>query len=167
MAPIAAEPRAEVTLTEFDPDGEMKVVASALYPVSHLPDDQLLEVARRLTPDERAALLRAYVGERATAGTSRDARSSARTTASTSSPTTARSAILQRHRLLTLEWQPLSTEHGYTEPAAIEEAGALDDWRAVMDRSAALHASLRAHAAWTRPRPTPSSWRTGSGSTWT
>ena len=51
---------------------------------------------------------------------------------------------LQRHRLLTLEWQPLSPEHGYVEPAAIEEAGALDDWRAVMDRSATLHASLAA-----------------------
>ena len=50
---------------------------------------------------------------------------------------------LQRHRLLTLEWQPLSTDHGYTEPAAIEEAGALGDWRAVMERSAALEASLR------------------------
>ena len=49
---------------------------------------------------------------------------------------------LQRHRLLTLEWQPLSTDHGYVEPAAIEEAGALADWRAVMDRSAALHAAL-------------------------
>ena len=37
---------------------------------------------------------------------------------------------LQRHRLLTLEWQPLGPRHGYTEPEAIEEAGALDDWRA-------------------------------------
>jgi hypothetical protein len=52
---------------------------------------------------------------------------------------------LQRHRLLTLDWQPLSTEHGYNEPAAIEEAGALSEWRAVMERSAALEAALRAH----------------------
>src|SRR5207342_534102 len=49
---------------------------------------------------------------------------------------------LQRHRLLTLEWQPLSPAHGYVEPAAIEEAGALDDWRSVMDRSAELHAAM-------------------------
>src|SRR5439155_6391659 len=34
------EPRAEVTLTDFDPDGETKVVAAALYSVSALPDDQ-------------------------------------------------------------------------------------------------------------------------------
>ena len=52
---------------------------------------------------------------------------------------------LQRHRLLTLEWQPLTPAHGYVEPAAIEEAGALDDWRRVMHESARLHASLVAH----------------------
>src|SRR5207247_9175607 len=49
---------------------------------------------------------------------------------------------LQRHRLLTLEWQPLSTQHGCVEPAAIEEAGALADWRAVMDQSAELYDRL-------------------------
>ena len=52
---------------------------------------------------------------------------------------------LQRHRLLTLEWQALGTAHGYVEPAAIEEAGVLDDWRAVMDESAELHAAMMAH----------------------
>src|SRR5262249_7583727 len=49
---------------------------------------------------------------------------------------------LQRHRLLTLEWQPLSPRHGYTEPAAIEDVGAVDDWRAVMDDSAELYERL-------------------------
>ena len=54
----------EVTLTDFDPDGEVKVVAAALYAVSELPDDQLLEIARKLSADERVAVLRAYVGNR-------------------------------------------------------------------------------------------------------
>ena len=27
---------------------------------------------------------------------------------------------LQRHRLLTLEWQPLSPRHGYTRPEAVD-----------------------------------------------
>src|SRR5262249_30030789 len=36
--------RAEVTLTGFDPDGEAKVVAAALYSTSALPDDQLLAI---------------------------------------------------------------------------------------------------------------------------
>jgi thymidylate synthase ThyX len=49
---------------------------------------------------------------------------------------------LQRHRLLTLEWQPLSTRHGYVMPEAIEEAGALDAWRRVMEESADLYEAL-------------------------
>ena len=146
----AAEPRPEVTLTEFDPDGEIKVCASALYATSELPDDQLLAIARAMSPDERAALLRAYCGER-TNRRHRPGRAFERTHY--------RFDVLadygafrdlQRHRLLTLDWQPLGTNHGYVEPAAIDEAGALDDWRRVMDRSAELHASLAAaglHAA--------------------
>ena len=60
-----SDSRDEVTLTDFDPDGEIKVVAAALYNVSALPDDQLLAIARRMSRDDRAALLRAYVGDRA------------------------------------------------------------------------------------------------------
>src|SRR5437870_2419747 len=37
----------EVTLTDFDPDGELKVVAAALYAVSSRGDAELLEAARR------------------------------------------------------------------------------------------------------------------------
>ena len=144
VAPIDPEPRPEVTLTAFDPEGELKVIAAALYPVSNLPDDQLLEIARRLTPDERVQLLRAYVGQRSNRR-HKPGRAFERTQY--------RFDVLadygafrdlQRHRLLTLEWQPLTTAHGCTEPAAIEDAGALNDWRTVMERSAALEASLRA-----------------------
>ncbi len=49
---------------------------------------------------------------------------------------------LQRHRLLTLEWQPLSPCHGYVTPETVEEAGALSDWRRVMEESAALYDAL-------------------------
>src|SRR5207245_4002762 len=45
---LPVEPRSEVALTDFDPEGETKVVASALYSVSALPDDQLLAHARAL-----------------------------------------------------------------------------------------------------------------------
>src|SRR5262249_52670135 len=58
------EPRAEVVLTDFDPEGETKVVAAALYSVSTLPDDQLLSIARRLSSEERMAILRSYIGRR-------------------------------------------------------------------------------------------------------
>jgi thymidylate synthase ThyX len=145
VAGAIAEPRDEVTLTDFDPDGEIKVVAAALYNASTLPDDQLLAIARAMSADDRAALLTAYVGSRANRR-HKPGRAFERTSY--------RFDILadygafrdlQRHRLLTLDWQPLSARHGYTEPAAIEEAGALDDWRTVMEQSAALYDQLVAH----------------------
>ena len=137
-----AEPRPEVVLTDFDPDGEVKVVAAALYDTSDLPDDQIMVLARGLSSDRRLSLLRAYVGSRSNRR-HKPGRAFERTSY--------RFDVLadygafrdlQRHRLLTLDWQPLSTRHGYTEPAAIEDAGALDDWRSVMDRSADLYGSL-------------------------
>ncbi len=64
LAALPAELRPEVTLTDFDPDGEVKVVAAALYAASDLPDDQLLAIARAMPADGRAAVLRAYVGDR-------------------------------------------------------------------------------------------------------
>ena len=140
----ADEARDEVTLTDFDPDGELKVVAAALYAVTSLPDEELLARARRLTTAERASLLAAYAGDRANRR-HKPGRAFERTSY--------RFDVLadygafrdlQRHRLLTLEWQPLGPRHGYVEPAAIEEAGALADWRRVMERSAALHERIHA-----------------------
>ena len=49
---------------------------------------------------------------------------------------------LQRHRLLTLEWQALSPRHGFTQPAAIVEAGAEGDWHRTLEDSAALYDEL-------------------------
>ena len=57
-------PDAVVALTDFDPDGEVKIVAAALYAVSSRGDAELLETARRMTADERTAVLAAYVGKR-------------------------------------------------------------------------------------------------------
>jgi thymidylate synthase ThyX len=139
---VEPEPRPEVTLTDFDPDGEVKVVAAALYAASSLPDDQLLALARKLDEAGRREVLAAYVGRRenrrhkpgrafertvyrfdvlADYGAFRD---------------------LQRHRLLTLEWQPLTTRHGHVTPDELAEAGALADWTRVMEDSAALHDAL-------------------------
>src|SRR5437899_5335196 len=64
LAEEGTTPRDEVTLTDFDPDGEVKVVAAALYAVSDVPDDRLLEIAQKMTEGERRAVLEAYVGQR-------------------------------------------------------------------------------------------------------
>jgi hypothetical protein len=142
LAGIDPEPRDEVTLTDFDPDGEVKVVAAALYAVSALPDDQLLAIARKLEPARRAEVLEAYLGRRENRR-HRPGRAFERTAY--------RFDVLgdygafrdlQRHRLLTLEWQRLTPAHGYVMPEAVEEAGAADEFRRVMDEAAALHDAI-------------------------
>ena len=144
LANLPAAASEEVTLTDFDPDGELKVVAAALYAHAAVPDAQLLALARRLSIDDRAALLKAYAGER---GNRRHKPGRAfERTSYRFDVLTDYGAFrdLQRHRMLTLEWQPLSTRHGYTEPAAIEEAGAQREWRTVMSQSAELYDALAA-----------------------
>jgi thymidylate synthase ThyX len=136
------EPRDEVTLVDWDPEGELKVVAAALYASSDLPDDQLLRAAAAMSPTEREAVLAAYVGER-TNRRHKPGRAFERTGY--------RFDVLcdygafrdlQRHRLLTMEWQRPTTAHGYETPPEIQEAGFEDEWRSVMERSADVHGSL-------------------------
>jgi thymidylate synthase ThyX len=136
------EPRPEVTLTDFDPDGEIKVVAAALYAASDLPDDQLLDVARKMTAEERTRVLAAYVGER---------RNRRHKPGRAFERTSYRFDVicdygafrdLQRHRLLTMEWQPLGTALGFELPPEVEAAGALDDWNAVMEEAGSLHRAM-------------------------
>ncbi len=143
FAGVEAQPRDEVTLTDFDPEGEVKIVAAALYAVTDLPDDQLLAMARRLTAADRASVLRAYVGERGNRR-HRPGRAFERTSYRFDVLTDYGAfRDLQRHRLLTLEWQPLSARHGYSEPDALREAGVLDGWTKVMEASSGLYEALR------------------------
>ena len=98
---------------------------------------------RTLGPTERLALLQAYVGERENRrhkpgrafervdyrfdvlsdyGAFRD---------------------LQRHRMLTIEWQSLTPNHGYVRPELVEDAGVADVFDDAMARSAALYDALK------------------------
>jgi thymidylate synthase ThyX len=61
---VAPEPREEVNLVDHDADGEIKVTAAILYAGSEIPDDQLLELVRRMPREERAAVLTVSVGAR-------------------------------------------------------------------------------------------------------
>src|SRR5215831_10752328 len=140
---VAAEAQ-DVALTDFDPDGELKVVAAALYAVSSRGDAELLEAARRMTRDERAAVLAAYVGKRLNRR-HRPGRAFERTSY--------RFDVLgdygafrdlQRHRLLTLEWQRLTPRHGYGVAGAVAGAGASDDWGGVVEESAGPHDAIEA-----------------------
>jgi thymidylate synthase ThyX len=137
-----AEPVPAVTLTDWDPDAEDKLLAAICYPFTDLPDHQVLARVRSLGADERLSLLKGYVGDRsnrrhkpgraferidyrfdvlADYGAFRD---------------------LQRHRLLTIEWQALTPRHGYVRPATVDEAGQTDAFDAAMARSASLYEAI-------------------------
>ena len=138
----AASPADEVTLVDFDPEGEVKVVAAAMYAASSLPDADLLALARRMPGGDRAAMLKACVGER-TNRRHKPGRAFERTSYRFDVLTDYGAfRDLQRHRLLTIEWQPLSPFHGFIRPEAVVDAGAGSDWAQVMDRSAALYEAL-------------------------
>jgi thymidylate synthase ThyX len=134
--------RDEVTLTDWDPEGELKVAAAVMYPSSSLPDDQLLELARVLTSQQRADLLAASVGDR---GNRRHKPGRAW------ERTQYRFDVLcdygafrdlQRHRPLTIEWQRLTTERGADMPAQIEPAGLRSEWDRVMEASRDMEGEL-------------------------
>ena len=134
----------EVSLVGFDPDGEAKVVAAALYPHSHLPESQILAMVDKMSTEERGRILDAYVGDRSNRR-HRPGRAFERTDY--------RFDILsdygafrdlQRHRLLTIEWQPLTPYHGYTKPDLVDSAGVGDDFDEVMERSRDLFEALSA-----------------------
>ena len=131
-----------VRLLDFDPDGEVKVLAAMAFPFTNLGEEDLLRRARALPAEGRHALFRAYVGDR-TNRRHRPGRAFERTDY--------RFEIvsdygafrdLQRHRMLTIEWQPLGTSMGYAVPDVVEEAGVAEQYEASMARSAELHDAL-------------------------
>ncbi len=131
-----------VRLVDFDPDAEVKLVASMLYPYTQLADADIEARVRAMSVDERLGVVRAYVGER-TNRRHRPGRAFER-------PSYRFDILadygafrdLQRHRLLTIEWQPLSPRHGYTRPEAVDRAGLAPTFDEAMERSAALHDAL-------------------------
>jgi len=136
LAGEGPEPRPLVTLTAWEPDADEALVAAMLYPYSDLPEDRLTEVARKMPVEDRLRVLRTYVGER------RNRRHK---------PGRAFERIsyrfdvlgdyggfrdLQRHRMLTIDWQDLTPSHGYELPSDAEELGLAEAFREATQRSA-------------------------------
>jgi thymidylate synthase ThyX len=139
---IEPDPAPVVRLVDFDPDGEVKLIAAMLYPSTHLPETQVEDLVRRLSAEDRLAVVRAYVGDR---GNRRHKPGRAlERTAYRFDVLADYGAFrdLQRHRMLTVEWQRLSPRHGYARPDAVDAAGARGDFDAAMERSADLHDAL-------------------------
>jgi len=113
---VTAEDAPLVRLVDHDPDSEVKLVRVDAYPYTHLPETQVEDKVRAMSVDERLAVVRAYTGDRSNRR-HKPGRALERTRY--------RFDVLadygafrdlQRHRMLTVEWQPLSPRHGYTRP---------------------------------------------------
>lgn len=133
-----------VTLVDWDPEAETKLAAAALFAGSELSDARLLELAHRMSHDDQRRVIEALVGNRENRrhkpgramersyyrfevvcdfGAFRD---------------------LQRHRMLTIEWQRLTTRLGHDTPPDIVEAGFGSDWAEAMALSSDLYEGVRA-----------------------
>jgi thymidylate synthase ThyX len=141
-APQVPQPGAKVSLTDFDPMGEDKVLAAMCYAHANLSDAELMRRVRRLSSEQRADLVTAYVGSRANRR-HRPGRAFERTDYRFDVVADYGAfRDLQRHRLLSIEWQPLGTDLGYEVPELVEEAGLQDRYVESLERSRALHDAL-------------------------
>ena len=96
-----------------------------------------------MSDDERARVLAAYVGERRNRR-HRPGRAFERTDYRFELVTDYGAfRDLQRHRLLTVEWQPLTVDLGYDVPDVIVEAGLGPAYEESLARSAELYYDLR------------------------
>jgi len=140
--PEAPQAGARVTLTDFDPAGEDKVLAAVCYAYTNVSDDELLRRLRTLSVGQRTALLAAYVGSR---GNRRHRPGRAFERTDYRFDVVADYGAfrdLQRHRLLSIEWQPLGTDLGYEVPELVSEAGLQDRFVESLERSRSLHDAL-------------------------
>ena len=123
---------------------EEDLLAAMLFEHAAVSEEDLRTAVRVLPPDERAALVADLVGER---GNRRHR------------PGRGFEAVryrfevvsdygafrdLQRHRLLTIQWQPLTPYLGAGIPAELDDAGVADDYRAGLERSRAEYERLGA-----------------------
>ena len=143
LADVKPETREEVKLVDHDPEGELKVMAAVLY-AAERPARRPIAVARAVD-DARSSGPRSSVPASVTAGTvatSPDARGSAPGYRFDVLCDYGAFRDLQRHRPLTIEWQRLTTEHGFETPSQIDEAGLRSDWDRVMEASARMEREL-------------------------
>jgi thymidylate synthase ThyX len=122
--------------------GEDELLAALLFEAASCSEDEARSAVRALPPDERAVMLSELVGERRNRrhrpgrgfealryrfevvsdyGAFRD---------------------LQRHRMLTVQWQSLGPELGAGLPEELEQAGVADSYREGLERSRAEYERL-------------------------
>ena len=128
-----------VRLLRWDQGAEDDIIANALFAHSHRPLDVLRRHVATLSPERRRELFEAAVGVRRNRRhhPGREWETAEYEFEVVSDYGAFRD--LQRHRLLTIEWQPLGRALGYSVPAEAEAAGVGDSWREAVGRAEAVH----------------------------
>ena len=141
---LALPPSSGVTLLRWDPDGEERIMAAALLPHTALPMAEVVAGVRSLPAAQRDRLFAAALGLRGNRR-HRPGRGFEHTDY-TFELVSDFGAFrdLQRHRMLTIQWQELTPALGYAIPPEVVAAGLDGRWR---------RAAERAEAAWARIRP--------------
>ena len=121
---------------------EEELLAALLFEAAAVSEDETRAALRNLPPDERAAMLAELVGERANRrhrpGRGFEALSYRFEVVSDYGAF----RDLQRHRLLTVQWQTLGPELGAGVPHELDEAGVGDLYRAGLERSREEYARI-------------------------
>ena len=114
---------------------EEHLLAALVFEAASCPEDEARRAVRNLPPDERETMLAELVGERANRrhkpGRGLEALSYRFEVVSDYGAF----RDLQRHRLLTVQWQTLGPELGAGVPDELEPAGVSDAYRAGLERS--------------------------------
>ena len=135
---VEAEPSLEVNLIDWDKDAEKNLLAAALYEYSSISEIQIKRIIETLSKEEIHRIISEYVGQRSNRRhiPGRGAERSYYRFDILSDYGSFRD--LQRHRMMTVEWQRLTTNHGYITPELIDEVGEIKRWNNVMSRSEEL-----------------------------
>ena len=115
------------------------------YPYTTLSESEIAQRVEAMDATERAAIFHAYVGDRDNRR-HRPGRAFERTSYRFDIVSDYGAfRDLQRHRMLTVEWQPISTALGYAVPDLVAEAGLAEPYAESLERSADLHTALAEH----------------------
>jgi thymidylate synthase ThyX len=137
------EPTEQVRLVSYDPEGESRVLEAIVFGNSTVSHEVASARVAAMSPRERVDLMGRYVGERKNRR-HRPGRAFERTDYRFELVTDYGAfRDLQRHRLLTIEWQPLTADLGYDIPEVIHEAGLADRYEESLRHSAELYYDLR------------------------
>ena len=140
----ASSDTAPVTLVDYWPKNELLLTADMLYEHSGLPLEQLQSITSNWSYDQKAKVLKTYMGERLNR---RHKPGRALEKAHYSWDLVCDYGIfrdLQRHRMVDdLMWQQLTPRYGYEIPKLIEDASLTEQFEACFDLSLKLYSVLQ------------------------